>query len=150
MAEIVEERPARRVGIAGHPYSALFLPVPIVCFTGALLTDIAYVNSDGNLQWLNFSSWLLLAGLLFAVVAGILMLVDLLRLPQLRTNLGWGSFGLLAATGLVEFINSLIHARDGWTAVVPAGLILSAIGAIMIMSHGWLWHESRYGVGGRA
>lgn len=150
MAEIVEERPVRRVGIAGHPYSALFLPVPIVCFTGALLTDIAYVNSDGNLQWLNFSCWLLLAGLLFALVAGILMLVDLLRLPQLRTDLGWGSFGLLAATGVIEFINSLIHARDGWTAVVPAGLILSAIGAIIVMSHGWLWHESRYGVGGRA
>lgn len=149
MAEIVEERPARRVGIAGHPYSALFLPVPIVCFTGALITDIAYVNSDGNLQWLNFSCWLLLAGLLFALVAGVLMLIDLARLPQLRTNHGWGSFGLLAAAGILEFINSLIHARDGWTAVVPAGLILSAIGAIVIMSHGWLWHESRYGVGGR-
>lgn len=149
MAEIVEERPARRVGIAGHPYSALFLPVPIVCFTGALLTDIAYVNSEGNLLWLNFSSWLLAAGMLFAVIAGILMLIDLARLPQLRSNLGWASFGLLAAAGIVEFINNLIHARDGWTAVVPAGLILSAIGTILIMSHGWLWHESRYGVGGR-
>ena len=149
MAEIVDERPVRRVGIAGHPYSALFLPVPIVCFTGALLTDIAYVNSEGNLLWLNFSSWLLAAGMVFAVIAGIMMLIDLARLPQLRTNLGWGSFGLLAAAGIVEFINNLIHARDGWTAVVPAGLILSAIGAILIMSHGWLWHESRYGNGGR-
>jgi len=150
MAEIVDERRGKRVGIAGHPYSALFLPVPIVCFTGALITDLAYVNSGGNLLWLNFSCWLLLAGLLFAVVAGILMLVDLARLPQLRTNIGWGSFGLLAGAGVIEFINSLIHARDGWTAVVPAGLILSAIGAIVIMSHGWLWHESRYGPGVRA
>ena len=150
MAEFVEQRAARRVGIAGHPYSALFLPVPIVCFTGALITDLAYVNSGGNLLWLNFSSWLLLAGLLFAVIAGILMLIDLARLPKLRTTIGWGSFGLLAAAAVIEFINSLIHARDGWTAVVPAGLILSAIGAIVIMSHGWLWHESRYGPETRA
>ena len=150
MAEIVEQRAGRRVGVAGHPYSALFLPVPIVCFTGALITDLAYVNSGGNLLWLNFSSWLLAAGLLFAVIAGILMLIDLARLPQLRTTIGWGSFGLLVAAGVIEFINSLIHARDGWTAVVPAGLILSAIGAIVIMTHGWLWHESRYGPEARA
>ena len=150
MAEIIEDRARRRVGIAGHPFSALFLPVPIVCFTGALITDLVYVNSGGNLLWLNFSSWLLLAGLMFALVAGILMLVDLARLPQLRTRIGWGSFGLLAAAAIIEFVNSLIHARDGWTAVVPAGLILSAIGAIVIMSHGWLWHESRYGPETRA
>ena len=93
---------------------------------------------------------MLAAGLLFAVIAGILMLIDLARLPQLRTTIGWGSFGLLVAAGVIEFINSLIHARDGWTAVVPAGLILSAIGAIVIMTHGWLWHESRYGPEARA
>lgn len=149
MADVVEERTVRRVGIAGHPYSALFLPVPIVCFIGALLTDIAYSNSDGTLQWLNFSSWLLAAGLLFAAVAGVLMIIDLARLPQLRSTLGWAAFGLLVLSGIVEFINSLIHARDGWTAVVPTGLILSAIGAVLIATYGWLWHESRYGAGAR-
>lgn len=145
MADAVVERPTRRIGIAGHPYSALFLPVPIVCFTGALLTDIAYANSDGNIQWENFSDWLLAAGLVFGAIAAILMLIDLARLRQLRTTLGWGSFGLLVVTLVVELINSFVHARDGWTAVVPTGLILSAIGAVLIMSYGWVWHESRYG-----
>jgi uncharacterized membrane protein len=145
MAERVEYQPGRRVGIAGHPYSALFLPVPIVCFTGGLITDVAYSNSDGNLLWLNFSSWLLAAGLLFGAFAAVLMAIDLIRLRQLRTALGWGSFGLLIVTLVLELINSLVHARDGWTAVVPAGMILSAIGAVLIMTHGWLWHESRYG-----
>jgi len=145
MAETFAERPRGRVGIAGHPYSALFLPVPVVCFTGALLTDIAYASSGGNLQWENFSSWLLAAGLVCGAIAAALMLIDLARLRQLRTALGWGSFALLAVTWVLEFINSLVHARDGWTGVVPAGLILSAIGAVLIMSYGWLWHESRYG-----
>ena len=145
MAERSIERLGRRVGIAGHPYSALFLPIPIVCFAGALLTDIAYANSGGNLHWENFSSWLLVAGLVFGVIAAILMLIDLARLRQLRTSLGWASFALLIVSLALEFINSLVHSRDGWTAVVPAGLILSAIGAVLIMSHGWVWHESRYG-----
>ena len=150
MVESVHERRLRRIGIAGHPYSSLFLPVPIVCFVGALLTDIAYENSGGNLQWVNFSSWLLAAGLLFGAIAAILMIVDLVRLPQLRSSWGWGAFGLLAVTLLLQLINSFVHARDGWTAVVPAGMILSAIGAVLILSYGWLWHESRYGVGVRA
>jgi uncharacterized membrane protein len=146
MAERAERQPGGRVGIAGHPYSALFLPIPIVCFTGGLLTDVAYSNSGGNLQWLNFSCWLLAAGLLFGAVAAILMAIDLVRLRQLRTTLGWASFVVLIAVLILELINSFVHARDGWTAVVPIGLILSAIGSVLAMSHGWLWHESRYGV----
>jgi uncharacterized membrane protein len=147
MAETVAGRPVARVGIAGHPYSSLLLPVPIICFVGALLTDIAYDNSGGNLQWVNFSSWLLAAGLLFGVIAAILMIIDLVRLPQLRSTWGWGAFALLIVTLVLQLINSLVHARDGWTAVVPLGMILSAIGAVLILSYGWLWHESRYGVG---
>src|SRR3954451_7879211 len=116
MARAVEERSMRRVGIAGHPYSSLFLPVPIVCFVGALLTDIAYANSGGNLQWLNFSSWLLAAGLVFFAIAGLLMIIDLARLPQLRTRFGWSAFGLLVIAAIVELINAFVHARDGWTA----------------------------------
>jgi len=136
--------PRGRVGVAGHPYSSLILPVPVVCFTGALLTDIAYVNSGGNLQWLNFSCWLLVAGLAFGAVAALLMIIDLIRLPLLRSPWGGGALGLLVVTLVLEFINSLIHARDGWTAVVPTGLTLSAISAILILSYGWAWHESRY------
>ena len=136
--------PRRRVGVAGHPYSSLILPVPVVCFVGALLTDIAYVNSGGNLQWLNFSCWLLAAGLAFGAIAGILALIDLARLRELRSHWGWSAFGLLVASLVVEFINSLIHARDGWTAVVPAGLTLSAIAALLVLTYGWAWHESRY------
>jgi len=49
MADEAVERTVARVGVAGHPYSSLLLPVPIVCFVGALLTDVAYQNSGGNL-----------------------------------------------------------------------------------------------------
>jgi len=32
----------------------------------------------------------------------------------------------------------LVHSRDGWTAVVPLGLILSMVGAALILVVGWL------------
>jgi len=144
MDETVDERPVRRTGIARHPITPILLPVPIVCFVGALITDLAYDSSGGNLQWVNFSSWLLAAGLFFAGVVVLLMVIDFVRLPQLRSTDGWACFALLIAAWAVELINSFVHARDGWTAVVPLGLILSTIGALQIVVVGLLWHETRY------
>jgi uncharacterized membrane protein len=56
----------------------------------------------------------------------------------------WISFALLLAAWFVEFINSLVHARDGWTAVVPTGLILSLIGSLLILASGWTWRPIRF------
>jgi len=144
MAESVRDTEMPRTGIARHPISPILLPVPIVCFVGALITDFLYDQSGGNLIWVNFSSWLLAAGLLFGGIVIVLMLIDLIRMPQLRSGDGWAGFALLVAAWIVELINSFVHARDGWTAVVPLGLILSVIGALQILIFGWLWHETRY------
>lgn len=115
---------------------SLVLPIPIVCFVGAVLTDLAYQGSGGNLLWVNFSAWLLAAGLLFGAIGGLVLLIDILRGAARR--FGWLQFGLLLAAWIVEFVNSLVHARDGWSAVVSAGLMLSIIGALLILVSGWL------------
>jgi uncharacterized membrane protein len=133
MAETVAHRPARPISIVRHPISSLFLPVAVVCFVGALITDLSYLNSGGNLLWVNFSAWLLAAGLLFAAITLIIVLIDAVRgVPA------WLAFGLLLVAWIVELINSLVHARDGWTAVAGAGLILSIVGALLVLAAGWL------------
>lgn len=139
MQDAVARPPVRVISIARHPLYALFLPVPIVCFIGALLTDLAYLNSGGNLLWVNFSSWLLAAGLLVGAIAGIFLLIDVIR--GIR---GAGLFGflLLLAAWIVELVNSFVHARDGWTAVAGTGLILSIIGVVLILIAGWLWRSA--------
>ena len=127
----------RPISIAGRPVYAMFLPVAVVSFAGTVATDLAYRGSDGNLIWLNFSSWLLAAGLLFGAVALVLMLVDAIR------GLGWAAPLLLLVAWIVELFNSFIHARDGWTAVVPAGLLLSLAGALLVLVSGWLSYSAR-------
>ena len=124
---------SRPISVAQHPIISMLLPVPIVCFIGALLTDLSYVNSGGNLLWLNFSSWLIAAGLAFGAVAILILFID-----GLRGASNWLSFGLIAAAWIVEFLNALIHARDGWTAVVPLGMTLSILGALLVLAAGWL------------
>jgi uncharacterized membrane protein len=121
------------ISLDDRPVSSLLLPIPILCFVGGLLTDLAYQGSGGNLLWVNFSSWLIAAGLLFGALAGLVILID-----TFRRSVSWLAFVLLLAAWIVEFVNSLVHARDGWTAVVPLGLTLSAIAAVLILIAGWL------------
>jgi len=130
----------RPISVARRPLFALLLPVPIVCFIGNLLTDLAYLGSGGNLTWLYFSTWLNAAGLLFGAIAAVVLLVD-----TIRSSISWTTFLLLAAAWIVEFINALVHARDGWTAVAGLGLILSIVGVMLVLISGWLWQSLRYG-----
>ena len=123
----------RPISIARHPITSILLPIPIVCFAGALLTDLVYVNSSGNLMWVNFSSWLITAGLVFGALAILVLLID-----GLRRASSWLPFALIAAAWVVELLNALIHARDGWTAVVPLGITLSILGTLLALAGGWL------------
>ena len=59
--DTIADRPRAYVTIARHPIHNLLVPVPIVCFTGALVTDIVY-SQTADMQWTNFSAWLLLVG----------------------------------------------------------------------------------------
>lgn len=138
MAEPVARRPVRPIAIASHPIYDMLFPVPVVCFLGVLLTDIAYLNSGGNLVWLDFSSWLLLAGLLFGAIAAIVLLIDVIRGPAIRSGAGVAHLIFFYAALLVELLSMFVHQRDGWTAVAGLGLILSIIGAVLILIAAWL------------
>ena len=116
----------------------MLFPVPVVCFLGVLLTDIAYVKSDGNLIWLSFSSWLLLFGLLFGAIAALVLLIDVVRGPGMRRGAGWAHLLFFHAALIVELFSVFIHERDGWTAVVPIGLTGSIVGAVLILIAAWL------------
>jgi uncharacterized membrane protein len=109
----------------GYPLQRLFVPIPFVCFTLTLATDILFWQT-ANLMWQNFSAWLLFAGLVggsLAVFAGI---IDLLRPSTRISRPGFAEItGFLIVLALAV-LNSLVHAGDGWTAVVPNGLMLSA------------------------
>jgi uncharacterized membrane protein len=124
-----------------HPLYPVLLPIPIICFVGALLTDLAYVSS-AEMMWLDFSSWLLLAGLIGGGVAGVLLIVEVARARDRRALSA--HFLLLLASWVAEIFNSFIHARDGWTAVVPAGLLLSILATVLALLAGWFWQSAHY------
>jgi uncharacterized membrane protein len=118
---------------AAYPIQSLFVPFPFVCFTLALATDIAFWQTN-NLMWQNFSAWLLLAGLMFGVVAILAGLIDLVRPRTRPLRPAFPAAFLYLVILALAVLNSLVHAGDGWTAVVPYGLTLSALTFVLCLA----------------
>jgi len=127
--------------VAGHPIYPVLLPIPILCFVGALITDIVYAGAP-DMMWLDFSSWLLLAGLIAGGVAGVVLIVEMVRARRVAIGALRLHFVLLLSAWIVEVFNSFIHARDGFTAVVPTGLALSILAVVLCLAGGWAWRSA--------
>jgi uncharacterized membrane protein len=127
----------------------MLVPIPIVCFVGALVTDITYAMT-AEIMWADFSAWLLLVGIIFGVLAAIAGLTDFLgnRLIRAQGPAWLHMIGNLVVL-ILAFFNNLIHTRDAWTSVMPVGLILSVITVLILPITGWLgWSMVyRHGVG---
>jgi uncharacterized membrane protein len=123
---------------SGHPIHATLAQFPIVCFTLTLFTDIAYWRTS-YLMWQYFSEWLLLAGLVFGGLAVLAGIVDLLfRRSRRSRRRAWPHIVGSVLVLILALVNSLVHAGDGWTAVVPYGLILSAVTVAVMVVSDWL------------
>ncbi|MBA2723204.1 MAG: hypothetical protein H0U56_09995 [Methylibium sp.] len=118
-----------------HPVNAFFVSATVTLFLGALLSDLAYAMSY-QVQWTNFASWLIAAGLLFGGVVLLFALVGLRHADRRGGRYLLYGF-ILLATWVLGFINALIHAKDVW-AVMPEGLILSAIVLLLACVAGWM------------
>lgn len=143
--------PRSTAAIAGHPIHAMLVPFPIVCFTLALLTDIMYWQTS-YLLWAEFSAWLLLAGIVFGALAAVFGLIDFIARREIRAQPpAWPHAIGNVIVMVLAFVNNLVHAGDGWTSVVPYGLILSAATVLLMLVTGWLGASlvHIYGVGVR-
>jgi uncharacterized membrane protein len=140
-------RSIARVG--GHPIHPMLVPFPIACFFGAFVTDLVYWWTD-NTQWETFSVWLLSAGMVmagFAVIAGLIDFIGNRHIRALRP--AWFHVLGNVVALVLALINAFVHSRDGYTAVIPTGLILSTLVVLILMFTGWMgWSMVyRHGVG---
>ncbi|MEE7502033.1 DUF2231 domain-containing protein [Methylobacterium mesophilicum] len=129
----------------------MLVPVPIVCFVGTLVTDIAYWRT-ANMQWANFSAWLLSVGLIVSALAALAGLIDFLGDRGIRgLRPAWIHAAGNAVALVLSLVNVFVHSRDAYTSVVPTGLILSAVVVLILAVTGWAGASlvHRHGVGVR-
>jgi uncharacterized membrane protein len=116
----------------------MLVPFPIVCFVGALVTDLAYWQT-AEMMWADFSAWLLTAGLVMGGLAALAGLVDFLGNRFVRADgVAWIHILGNAAAWVLSLFNAFVHTRDAWTSVVPTGLILSAVVVVILLFTGWM------------
>lgn len=135
MTATVDHRPARAI----QPFHAVLLAATIPLFLGALLSDVAY-DRTYEIQWSNFAAWLIAGGMIFTGLALLWSLIDLVRAVR-RRGRPLLYFLLLLVTFAVGLVNAFVHARDAW-GIMPDGLILSAVVAVLAIVATWVGFSS--------
>ena len=125
-----QSRPAHLL----NPLHPRFIGVGAALLIAAFVTDLLYWRTALP-AWETFSIWLLTGGLIVAALSAVALVLDVL-LHQVMEISRW-RFTALAAAVVISILNAFIHSRDGYTAVVPQGLGLSAIATILLLIVGW-------------
>jgi uncharacterized membrane protein len=110
-------------------------------FVAALFTDLVYWRAP-DAMWETFSVWLITAGLVMAGVSALSGVIGLARRHRrARSRL---QLLVIAVAYFLAFINAFVHSRDGYTAVVPTGLLLSILVVILLGLAGWVRPATLY------
>jgi uncharacterized membrane protein len=132
---VADQRPAAVAG--ARTIHQVLVPFPVAYFAAAFATDLAYWRT-AEVMWERFSVWLIAGGLVMSALVALAAVFDLAFAKQ---RPAW--FRALGYTAgvLVSLLNVFVHSRDGYTAVVPTGLTLSAIVVVILLPYavagGW-------------
>jgi uncharacterized membrane protein len=120
----------RRSVIARAVYGILD-PIPFGCFAAALVFDVAYAI-NGVLLWGKGAAWLIVLGLVCAIVPRIVNLVQVwVTSRRIATGADRLDFVLNLLAIVLAVLNAFVHSRDAY-AIVPANVWLSA-GTVLLL-----------------
>jgi uncharacterized membrane protein len=124
-------RPETRRSIVAESIYGLLNPIPFGCFVAALIFDIIY-SETAVMLWDKGAAWLIVFGLLFAVVPRLVNLTQVwITSRRTSTRADKLDFWLNLLAILVAIVNAFVHSRDAY-AVVPTGLWLSVCTVILL------------------
>jgi uncharacterized membrane protein len=132
----------------GRPIHRMLVSFSAAYFAGALVTDLVYWQTP-DVLWERFSIWLIAAGLVMAGLAAIAYVIDLAGGRQIDRP-AWPRAAGYALAVLLSVINAFVHSRDGYTAVVPTGLMLSGLVIVVLLLTAWVGMAlaNRHRIGG--
>jgi uncharacterized membrane protein len=137
-------------GPYGHPFHSILVTIPIGTWTAAVVFDIVGFFTDDPEAFTTGALWLVGIGLVGALVAAIVGLIDLATLQSGTRARRIALFHLaLNATAIVLFAASfLVRLGADRTDVSVVGFVLSLVAYLLIGASGFLGGELayRYGV----
>jgi uncharacterized membrane protein len=127
----------------------MLVPFPIAFLVGALVTDCVFW-ATGAPFWARVSHWLIGAGFVMGALAAIAGLIDFLSRESIRAlSAAWVHFIGNAIAILLTLWNLIQRTGGDPAAILPLGIILSAIVVAVFLVTGWLGGELvfRYRIG---
>lgn len=126
-----------RIAIASHPIHAMMVAFPITLAMGTLAGDALYWWT-GDLFWPRVALWAAGVGFVMGVLAGIAGTVELLLVPGIRIRAAaWSHFILAVMLLSLMGLNWWMRLSDPVGAILPWGMALSALAALMTGITGW-------------
>jgi len=123
-------RPIRRG--RGRPIHSTLVSFSAAYFAGAFVADVVYWQTP-DVLWERFSIWLIVAGLVMAGLAVFAYVINILAGRRRWGGPTWPRLLGYAVAVCLAVINAFVHSRDGYTAVVPDGLMLSASVVVVLL-----------------
>jgi uncharacterized membrane protein len=133
-------KPRITAQIAGRALHPLLRPFAVGYFLTACAADLVYTQASVFVrhsvpEFADITEWLLIAGLVMAVLAAVVALIDLLGERQFRTL---PDLRMYAAGGALvmalELYNLHIRLAAGADAITSTGVILSVAASIVLLA----------------
>jgi uncharacterized membrane protein len=127
-----------RMSLRGHPIHPMLIHFPVAALIGLMATDIAYLFSD-DYFWARASLWLAGVGAFGGWIAGLVGLIDLVCVSQIRRLITAWCHAILAVMMLsLASLNWLFRLADADAHIMPWGLYLSLLTGVLIASASYL------------
>jgi uncharacterized membrane protein len=132
------------VAVAKHPLHPLIVTFPIAFLTGALGADVGYwLTADPF--WARAAVWLLGVGFASGIVAAVTGLLDFLKIDRVKKHsAGWIHMAGNVTALILTLVNLILRWGDIEGAILPKGIIISAIVASLLGITGWFGAELIY------
>ena len=130
--------------IAGHPIHPMLIVFPVAFLIGAFGTDIAFLITQDPF-WAQGSYWLLIAGIVTALMAAVPGMIDFVTIDRVRNV--WVSWAHMVANLIVvglALINVGVRLDDPAAGAQDWGIWLSGTQTALLLFSGWLGGELSY------
>lgn len=138
-------------GPYGHPFHPMLVTIPIGTWIASFVFDLAAVLGTEKEVFAAGAYWLIGIGIVGALAAAVLGLLDLLTIPRgtraFRTGLTHMTLNLVVVALFV--ISFAMRAARGYEAPHAAAVVLSAVALVVLGASGWLGGKLAYHYGVR-
>jgi uncharacterized membrane protein len=134
--KLEEKDTTSAIAVAGHPLHAMSVHFPIALVFGTLAVDVFYWFTADPF-WLRVGLWTSGSAFAAGVAAGLVGTAELLLVPGIRARVASWAHGIAAITLIsVAGANWGLRLIDP-QVVLPQGLLLSVLAAILTGVAGW-------------